>query len=205
MARVPASFQRAILLGSAVLAALLLASACGPATPKCGGEVESRVRPGIDFKRYRTFAIKNPSAPGLDGGEDSDLPENVAVSLKKSNMEAAAALSAAELMEVDPDKETPDLWIASAASTKVEDGSSWDCVSGWKWYGWYAEFDACPWVEPIPVQYKAGTLVVSIVDAETQEVVFGGLASELVSCPGDPNAAVEATIDQIFADYPPAR
>lgn len=190
------------ILGGLTLLSLLAISGCSSGKEVCGAGVESRARPGITFGRYQTFALKNPNRSPLSGKESSDLPSNVEVLLKRANMEAGAALAQAGLEEVDPNQETPDLWVTSAAATEVEDGAAWDCVSGWKWWGWYEEFDACRWVEPVPVEYRPGTLVVSVVDPAKDEVVFGGLASELLDCAGDQNTSIELTVEEIFADYP---
>lgn len=194
--------KTASLVGFFGVLGLTFGSGCGSAQPSCGSSIEARVRPGVDFRDYRTFAIKNPIVSKLEGGEDSDLPSTVEVHLKKANMEAALALEAGGLEEVDPGKDSPHLWIASGAATKVEDGATWDCVSSWKWWGWEPSFDACPWVEPIPVEYSAGTLVISVVDAKTNEVVFGGLAPEMLECTGDVTGSIESAVDQIFLDYP---
>lgn len=190
------------LLGGLSLLSLAAISGCSSGAAVCGADVESRARPGITFGRYQTFALKNPKRSLLSGKESSDLPANVEVLLKRANMEAGAALSKAGLEEVDPNQEAPDLWVTSAAASEVEDGAEWDCVNGWNWWGWYEEVDACRWVEPIPVEYRPGTLVVGVVDAAKDEVVFGGLASELLDCSGDQNASIELAVEEIFVDFP---
>jgi hypothetical protein len=170
----------------------------------CTNTVVARARPGVDFGDYETFAIKDVDGSGFGGagGAGHDIPDDVLTNIAVANEEAAQQLEALGLKKVDPDKETPDLWIGTAGATEENSGVVWECVPGWYWWGWYMYWDSCAWLEPIHVDYTVGTLFVALVDSGNEEVVFGGFAQGVVGCSDDVEGQIETAVDAIFDKYP---
>ncbi len=167
----------------------------------CTDEVVTSVDEDGDFSTYETFAIFElpDGGAGMGGGGPSvEMIEN----LETANEAAAAELKALGLEEVDPDEETPDLWIGSAALAEGEEGVYWECVPGWTWWGWYAYWDPCAWIVPIDFEYTVGTLAVALVDSSSEEPVFGGLVQGILECNDDIDGRIESGVAQIFDDYP---
>lgn len=162
-----------------------------------------------DFAAYRTFAVheigETIGGGGAGGGESIEIPDDVEANLEVANDEAVAQLKKLGLEEVDPDKETPDLWVFSAAAKEGEDGTYWACVPGWSWWGWYYYWDPCAWLQPIDFEYTVGTLLVGVADASTEKPVFGGFVQGILECSEDKldlNERIEAGVENIFEDYP---
>lgn len=194
--------------GGALLALALVGAVgltgCSDDGEECGDTVYARVAPGVDFDAFETFAIAEVEdivGQGGAGGESAiDIPSDIRTDLDIASAEAARQLELMGLTEVSPDAE-PDLLVATAAASSDEAGVVWECVPGWYWWGWQAVWDSCAWVEPIPVTYSVGTLVVALVEASSNEVVFGGFGQGLLEC-GDGEDRIVAVVDDIFDSYP---
>ncbi|HSC88433.1 MAG TPA: DUF4136 domain-containing protein [Polyangiaceae bacterium] len=199
--------MRTRLLGVVVVGVAFALGATGCSSDDtCQTSIVTRATPGVDFDLYSTFAIQEigagaGGAGGAGGDAGRDIPDDVALNIEKANAEAAKQLTAGGLTQVDPAVEEPDLWIGSAANTKEQNGVYWECVPGWYWWGWYVYWDSCAWLQPIPVEYSTGTLVVALADSSTSQIVFGGVATGVLGC-DDVDARVTSAVDQIFADYP---
>jgi len=185
-------------------AALALVPGCSD-SDACGSAIESRAMPGVDFSKFETFAIQEIDLSALGGAGGiggNDPPDEVFLNLKQANFEAAKVLTEGGLIEVDPEKETPDLWIGSAAATEQETGIYWACVPGWSWWGWATYWDPCAWLAPVPVEYTEGTLVLALVDSSTRTPVYGGVAAGVLACNDDVETQIDSAVHAILADYP---
>jgi hypothetical protein len=183
-------------------------SGCSTGTTAACPDYDDRVVSGVDddadFSAYQTFAIRELTDADVGaGGDGGGIPADAKLNLEAANEAAAAELTALGLDEVDPDQETPDLWVFSATATEVEQGVSWTCVPDYYWTGVEYYFDPCAWMDPLEFQYTVGTLVVGVADAETELPVFGGLLQGPADCPAaDLESRIEAGVATIFEDYP---
>lgn len=197
-----------LLISFGALAALGTLGGCtSDACPNYTGAVVSRADDDADFASYETFAIKkiiedDVGAAGA-GGQGALMPDEVRLNLEVASDAAADELLQIGLREVDPDVETPDLWVFSAAATDVEEGMYWYCVPGWYWWwGYYDYTDPCVWLVPIEFEYVLGTVLVGVADSETNQPVFGGLIQGVLECTPDVEQSIEDGVDEIFDDYP---
>jgi len=175
----------------------------------CTDQVQTLADDDADFSSYETFAVFEIGTTGVGGaggssGIPSDLPEDVTANIETANKEAVRQLKALGLSEVDPEEETPDLWVLSAALTEEEEGTYWQCVPGWYWWGWYYYWDPCAWTVPVDFEYTQGTLLVAVVDAADEKPVFGGVLEGILECTDEHEIddRIEAGVDEIFDDYP---
>lgn len=192
--------------GSLVAIAVMVLGGCqGDDEDYCTDKAESAVDKDADFSSYETFAVAEVDGGGfggLGGAWSGDAPDKVETNLKVANDAIVSELLDLGLTEVDPAKETPDLWVGSAGATEVETGIYWECVPGYYWWGWYPYWDPCAWLAPYPFRYTEGTVLVALVDSKTQKPVFGGALQGILECSDDIEGRIEAGIDRIFADYP---
>lgn len=172
----------------------------------CEDFVTTRTDEDADFSDYQTFAVAElPGDGSALGGSGSELPDDVQANLEIANDAAVANLEDLGLTEVDPDDETPDLWVFSAAATETETGTYWACVGGWEWWGWSYVWDPCAWLAPIDFEYTEGSLIVGVADSTTEEPVFGGLVQGILECSETESALedrITDAVDEIFESYP---
>jgi hypothetical protein len=192
------------LLGLTVFASWGALGGCsnGGTCPNIDDSVVTRADPDADFSRYQTFAIREISEEGAAGAGGAGIPEDVQVNLEVANDAAAEELVLLGLEEVDPEAETPDLWVFSAASTEREEGVNWYCVPDWYWLGYGYYWDPCAWMYPIEFEYTEGTLLVGVADSSTDTPVFGGLLKGVLECDSDLDVRIENGVEAIFDDYP---
>lgn len=192
----------------AAMVALGLGGCQGDEENLCTDKAEPAVDEEADFTSYKTFAVAPLDGSGLGGFGGlggmggRDTPDKVEKNLEVANDAVASELVERGLKKVDPTKETPDLWIGSAAATEVETGVYWYCVPGYYWWGWYPYWDPCAWMAPYPFKYTEGTVLIALVDSETNKPVFGGVIQGVLECSDDIDGRVEAGVDQIFQAYP---
>jgi hypothetical protein len=141
------------------LSALVSASVFGSAVAGCSStQVNTDYDPRARFSQYRTFEVEPGRVVERDapGGDDTLVKDRIESAIE-NNLEAKG------LQETKAD---PDLIVRYTAGAKtveeIEDewGDAWD-----------DEFDT-PWVE----EYTVGTLVIDIVDADTNKTVFRTIA-----------------------------
>ncbi len=163
-----------------VLGMVLLAAGCN--TIKAYSDFD----PSVDFSRYATFDfIGRPR--GLD-----------AFMQQRARAAVLNRLTARGLHRTDTN---PDLLVAIVARTRVHrqiNTVNWGWGYGWGWYGGIG--GATSYVSDVPV----GSLVIDLVDARTNQLVWRGLARVGLSADPRRNARIlEDAIALIFDRYPP--
>lgn len=189
MARIRPSSIRWLLI--ALLAGLLAACATGP-------RVSSDSDPRADFSAYRTFAFYSPLAIEREGY----------ASLVSGRMKAAARAEM-EARGYVYSEQDPDLWLnINAYLQQRTDVSTVPAVDYGYYYSYrYRGYVAVPfWHERTTVsRYTEGTMNIDLVDARRNALVWEGIATGRARRNQDPaerDAAIDATIAAIFAQYP---
>jgi hypothetical protein len=191
-----------LLLCSALAGVAFGACAEEDVNEACGDTIVTRIDPNTDFSRIQTFAVVDEDDYPRE--LPHDLPPSTDKDIFAANGVARASLIAHGLREVDPDFETPDVWLFSLAATKTETGYEWACVPGYAWWGVTWDFSYCTWFQAIPVTYEVGTVLIGLAqvhDDRTGEVVFGGAVQGVLDC-ADPRERLQKGVEKIFAEYP---
>lgn len=195
--------QTRVLLTTVTLGLGVLSASCttSSTTPKstCSDIIVSHAEPTIDVSKLRTFAVADETF--LDAALPDDLPDDTVTNLRIVTQAAKTELLALGLMEVDPEVETPDVWLFNVATTQTKADQVWGCSGGWVWWGWGWAWDACAWTTPVEVTYDVGTVVVGLADEASEKVVFAGAMQGVLDC-GDAVERIDGGVKQIFADYP---
>lgn len=173
---------------------LILAAGCA------GQQVSTDYSPATSFSRYRTFALVSPP----DTAAAQQLLDQRVSSAVQTQL-AAKGLTQA-------DRADADLFVGYGMVDKTHkqvytyrDGWGWGGGWGWRYYRWGA-----PW--PMTTQrqidtYTDGTVVVSLIDARTKQVVWQGEVADVVNLPvGNPIKAtkqIDGAVAKMFAKYPP--
>ena len=185
----PTSLLRWLLLGCAF--ALLAACATGP-------RISTDSDPRADFSAYRSFAFYSPLAIEREGY----------ASLVSGRMKAAARAQM-ESRGYRYSENDPDLWLnINAYMQQRTDVSSIPDVDYGYYYSYRARgYVAMPyWHDRTTVhRYTEGTMNIDLVDVERNALVWEGIAVGRVARNQDPlkrDAAIDATIRDIFARYP---
>jgi hypothetical protein len=132
----------------------------------------------VDFTRYQSFAWIEGTA-AVDPEVNRILAESIENELS--------------VRGIFPDEEEPDLQVVYHASARSEFELGGGYRRDWKDSG-AVTVDS----------HLAGTLVVDLVDAEENRVVWRGIATATVS--GDPKKArgrIPAVVQKMLADFPP--
>jgi hypothetical protein len=164
-----------------------LASGCAATTMN----VSSHVRDGVNLSAYRTYAWGPPDArPAADDRLSKDpyfqdyLEGAVEKQLAAKGIEHAAT-------------GTPDLLIHYHASSDTRI----DVNRTEREYGYCQGADCDSWV----VQYEAGTLVLDIIDARTNRLIWRGWAQDSVDALADRNQMSEKigeAVGRMMARFP---
>jgi len=175
----------------ALLSALLLA---GCAT---GPRITTDADPSADFSRYRSFAFYSPLAVETEG-----------YSTPSSSRMKAAVRRELEARGYVYDESAPDLQVnINAYVDQRTDVYSTPQVETALYYSYRARsYVAVPyWTNRTDVyQYAEGTLNVDLVDAREKALVWEGVAVGRMARlkPAERAARIDATIADIFAEYP---
>lgn len=188
MTRIPTSLRWLL---AALLLALLAACATGP-------RVSSDSDPRADFGAYRSFAFYSPLAIEREGY----------ASLVSGRMKAAARAEM-EARGYRYSEDDPDLWLnINAYIQQRTDVSTIPDVDYAYYYSYrYRGYVAVPfWHDRTTVhRYTEGTMNIDLVDAKRNALVWEGIAVGRVKRNQDAaarDAAIDATIRDIFAAYP---
>jgi hypothetical protein len=165
----------------AVLAITLASAGCAATM-----SVSSHVQRGLDFSPYRSFAWGPADAlptgdPRLD--QDPFFKDHVQGAVEKALARRGIELSSSA---------TPDLLIHYHANIRKRiEVNRIDRVYG------YCDGAACP---PETIQYEAGTLVVDLVDARTNKLIWRGWAQNSVEDMLHDRDRMARTIDQAVTE-----
>lgn len=163
-----------------------------------GPRIATEADPEADFSRYRTFAFYSPLAIEREGY----------ASLVSGRMKAAARAEM-EARGYRYSEDDPDLWLnINAYMQRRTDVSTIPEVDYAYYYSYrYRGYVAMPyWRDRTMVhRYTEGTMNIDLVDARRNALVWEGIAVGRVTRNQDAaerDAAIDATIRDIFAAYP---
>jgi hypothetical protein len=179
---------------SAVLSALALLAFVAAAAAGSGTDYD----PKTDFSAYRTFAWK----------EGTPAPS----SLTEDRLHAAVQRELEE-KGLKEDADAPDLYVVTHVSVRVEqrvdvDHFGYDLYPGYRYRGRYYRTYHPRTTDVRVYEVPIGTLVVDLVDAKTNKLVWQGVISDTVragSSPEKRTKRVNKKVEKLFRKYPPRR
>jgi hypothetical protein len=166
-------------INSLLVGIVVTAAACASTL-----RVRSDYDPSANFKKYRTFAIREGNSTG-NPVMDQRIREDIASSLKAKGLD-----------EVRP--ENADLIVAPHTATRT--ARSYETFYDNTWTGWRWR-----WAQPTVVvnEFPVGTLVVDVFDNQAKTAVWHGWASDVLSDKPSENAEkVDRAVQKLIDKYP---
>jgi hypothetical protein len=168
----------------ALLAIALIAFGCGPT-------VRTAVAPGADLAQYRTYAF---------AGDPSGKPESIVDQTIESALRED--LAAKGFVEA-PAGRQPDLVV----DHQVKERQKVEAYPvGYDGYGYgYGRWGYNHWGYGGTAlrEYIEGTLIITFVDPDTNQVIWRGTATSVLDHPDSPNLnKVEKAVDEVIDEYP---
>jgi len=192
MNRITRSLARPVGLALAALALLLGPSACSPAA-RVG--VTNDFDHAVNFRAFKTWAWYPQQPKDAEGGPAKGYESFLD---KRMRAAVAAEMTAKGLTEVTT---APDIYVAYSA--RVEDKqqvSPYYNGLGYPYgygYGYYGRG-----YSPV-TQYKAGTVVIDIIDAKRKELAWRGTGQAQVDQNTIDEAETHRIVNGILSTYPP--
>ena len=156
-----------------------------------------------DFSRYQTFDW----APGPPQSSNDILMDSQLMD-RRIRRAVEEVLSAKGLSHTPGEK--PDFYVTyhNVVQTRLEADSF---NRGFGWYGYRYPYWGYPYpfwggIDTYVRQYDEGTLIIDFTDTHTKELLWRGIGSRRVTKHSNPEkttAAVNETVAQILAQYPP--
>jgi hypothetical protein len=182
-------------LGALAATGLLALTGCAASGP----EIRTDYDANADFARFSTFAFMDREERGVARSYDTIADRRVIAAVTRELEDRGYRLA-----ETDPD-----LLVNFAISTEdvQEIRSVPSTMMPPPWYGWRAGY-YYPWpaytYETWVDTYQRGTLFIDLVDPERRQLVWEGSAVGRVTeaARGDPGAALDGAVSEIFARYP---
>jgi hypothetical protein len=146
----------------------------------------------ISFSNYHSFSILKGNSTG------NPLMD------QRAQDDVRSALTTKGWKEVPEGQAETTVIVHAATKTKHTYETMYDGFGGgWGWRrGWGGGFGGST---TFVNDYKVGTLVVDIFDANTKQAIWHGNASDVMSNNASKNAqATEQAIDKLFSNFPPA-
>lgn len=177
----------------------------------CGGtsNVQTAKTTDKDLSSYDSFAYLPNANAEIQGTNYNNEQVNTAI-IETINMNMQQA-------GYNLDRQNPDLLVLVSTKTNMETGTTTDAVYARYPYGGagrtvspfyndyyyagYTGFNRIVGYDTDTYQYEEGTLVINLVDRETQETVWKGIASENIYNQGT-TAAIQDLVNDIFEQYP---
>jgi hypothetical protein len=143
----------------------------------------------VNFASYHTFVVKNGNSSGnplLDQRAAADVRR---VLTSKGWAEAPEGEGSAAVV------------IHAATRTKHRYETFYD---GWGGWGWRRRWGGIGTATTFVEDYKVGTVVVDIFDAESKQAIWHGVATDALpdNATGNAEATAQA-IDRMFSNFPP--
>jgi hypothetical protein len=172
---------------------LLVAAGCA------GRQVSTDYSPATRFSQYRTFALVSP-------------PDSAAQQLIDERVRTSVASQLMDKGLTQADRDHADLFVGYGVVDRTHQevyttGTGWGWGGGWGWrfHRWGV---AWPTYSRSDIDtYTDGTVVVTLVDAKTRQVVWQGQVADALSLPvSNPARAtekVDAAVAKMFTRYPP--
>jgi hypothetical protein len=182
-------------LGALAVTGLLALAGCAARGP----DIRTDYDANTDFARFSTFAFMDREERGVTRTYDTIADRRVIAAVTRE-------LEARGYRRVESD---PDLLVNFAMSTEdvQEVRSVPSTMMPPPWYGWRAGY-YYPWpaytYETWVDTYQRGTLFIDLVDPERRQLVWEGSAVGRITeeARGDPGAALDSAVNEIFARYP---
>lgn len=164
-----------------------------------GNQVITDFSPDVSFSQFRSYALVMP-------------PDTAAQQLLDQRVRNAVRAQLAAKGLAVSDREHADLFVGYGMVDKThteifDDPAAWGWGRGWGWryYRWGV---AWPMSAQRQIEtYTDGTVVVSLIDARTKQVVWQGEVASVVTLPiEDPFRAtreIDAAVTKLFEKYPP--
>ena len=149
-----------------------------------------------DFSKYRTYAWK----PGHTLGKSQILPMEL---IDQTVLSVIRPILAAKgLKEVTTN---PDVYLTYFVSlTQKSEVGPLDTFDTFGELGYQAsDTFVAPWNESMVTSYRKGILLLDIVDARTNALVWRAHCKRATDAPRDPKGTLENTIRKALSDYPP--
>jgi hypothetical protein len=153
----------------------------------------------VDFQVYRTFALLEPQM--VNTSADPNLYEPL---LDRRMRDAIAA----ELVKkgLTPDAENPDLLVAYDVSVAQGAASAAPDFGYAYWFGYRFNYATADFPDYRPVaQYTPGTMLIDLISASTNELVWRGVADGGIVVTQTDESRIRRSIISILAQYPPNR
>ncbi len=134
------------------------------------------------FSRYQTFAWKAGKAAPNGLGDNSLVAGRVQYAVNRQLMSKGFR----------EDSKSPDVYLSYRFATKERR----DMENGWRRWGWY---------DPYVYEYTKGTLVIDMLDAKTNHLVWRAYCTNTGSSPLDVQNAkqVDQLVAGAFKHFPP--
>ena len=149
-----------------------------------------------DFAKYKTYAWK----PGHTLGKSQILPMEL---IDQTVLSVIRPILAAKgLKEVTTN---PDVYLTYFVSlTQKSEVGPLDTFDTFGELGYQAsDTFVAPWNESMVTSYRKGILLLDIVDARTNALVWRAHCKRATDAPRDPKGTLENTIRKALSDYPP--
>lgn len=179
-------------------AAAVTLAACGPSI-----QVRTVVSPDATLGRFSTFHILPVPRPSDGRGlaaDDPMLVNSITNRVLRNAMEEAFQERGYVLDDRDPDFAVA--YYASARRTL--DVTYWNYGYPWRprwWRGWGSR-----WGGPAVTEYTEGTVIIDVLDARTQDLLWRGRGVAVVSDDMQQYLKdLKATVTAIVAEFPRAR
>jgi hypothetical protein len=170
--------------------ALVSAGALALVTMACGYGVKT----ATDYDRHATFS--NYHSFFMINGNSSGNP----LMDQRAQDDVRNALMTKGWIEVPEGEGQATVVVHAATKTKHSYETFYDGWGGWR-YRWAGIGGPTTFVE----DYRVGTLVVDIFDANAKQAIWHGYASSVLSDSSKSNAkATEDAVDKMFRKFPPA-
>lgn len=190
-----------IIKNLALLVPLLLIGSCTRMS-----DVQSAYAPSVQFKHYQTFAWYQVEVPRQPVGVGPDFNPLLDLRIKEA--------IASELVKegVTPATENPGLLVAydiavdpklapAAIGNDVGPGFAYG-YSYWYGYRYSYDFSDIPNYKSID-KYSPGTLVIDLIDASTNELVWRGAATSNLNPTEIEETRINVIVANIMSQYPP--
>jgi len=166
-----------------VIYAVLIGLAVAVAACASNLRVRTDYDPSANFKKYRTFSIREGNSTG-NPVMDQRIKEEIVTALREKGLDEVRADNA-------------DLIVTAHTATRTARSyeTFYDTWPGWRWR----------WAEPAVVvsEFPVGTLVVDMFDNQAKTAIWHGYASEVLSDKPSENAQkVDEAVKKLIDKYP---
>ena len=176
---------------SCILILAFVAWSCEPAL-----KVTSDYDKSANFQQYKTFKM--------------NLSDEAHESISALNKERVYAAVKAEMLKRNyMESENADLIVHTASIFKDKQSmtahtSSYGYGGYYRPYGWGGAMGVSSYTTYDVQNYKDGSLIIDIIDAKTQKLIWEGVGNKEIDSPAkDPEKAINEAVATIMSNFPP--